>query len=80
MELGVKCQVVFPQPPAEAEAAEEEGEGEGGEEMGMLRKSSDEGILSLVEARITGVDLGRLLVVMEGVRVIRRFERVGEWR
>lgn len=51
-----------------------------GEEMTMLRKSSDEGILSLVEARITGVDLGRLLVIMEGVRVIRRFERVGEWR
>lgn len=76
VELGVKCQVVFPETRPEAEG---ESEGEGSE-MGMLRKSSDEGILSLVEARITGVDLGRLLVIMEGVRVIRRFERVGEWR
>lgn len=73
--MGVKCQVVFPEVnPAEGETGSE------GEEMTMLRKSSDEGILSLVEARITGVDLGRLLVIMEGLRVIRRFERVGEWR
>lgn len=37
------------------------------------------GILSIVEAKITGVDLGRLVVVMEGVRVVKGFERVGEW-
>lgn len=38
------------------------------------------GILSIAEARITAVDLSRSLVVMEAVRVVKEFERVGEWR
>lgn len=38
------------------------------------------GILSVAEAKITAVDLSRSLVVMEAVRVVKEFERVGEWR
>ncbi|KAL2010929.1 hypothetical protein VTN00DRAFT_3647 [Thermoascus crustaceus] len=36
-------------------------------------------ILSLVEAKILSVDLSRMLVIMEGVRPIKHFERKGEW-
>ncbi|KAF5866725.1 hypothetical protein ETB97_009882 [Aspergillus alliaceus] len=37
-------------------------------------------ILSVVEAKITAVDLSRMLVIMETTRLIKPFERVGEWR
>ncbi|PLB36014.1 exoribonuclease II [Aspergillus candidus] len=36
-------------------------------------------LLSVVEARITGVDLARKLVIMEATRVVKGFERTGEW-
>ncbi|RAL11912.1 exoribonuclease II, partial [Aspergillus homomorphus CBS 101889] len=36
-------------------------------------------ILSLVNAKITAVDMGRQMVVMEATRFVRPFERVGEW-
>lgn len=36
-------------------------------------------ILSVVEARIRSVDLSRMLAIVEGVRLIKHFERKGEW-
>ncbi|KAL2824320.1 hypothetical protein BDW59DRAFT_147800 [Aspergillus cavernicola] len=36
-------------------------------------------IFSLVEAKMTGVNLSRTLVTMEVTRVIKPYERVGEW-
>ncbi|KAI9925785.1 hypothetical protein ASPWEDRAFT_173869 [Aspergillus wentii DTO 134E9] len=36
-------------------------------------------ILTAVEAKITAVDMSRMLVMMEATRVIKHFERVGEW-
>ncbi|KAB8278111.1 hypothetical protein BDV30DRAFT_204141 [Aspergillus minisclerotigenes] len=41
---------------------------------------SDVDILSVVEAKITSVDLSRMLVIMEATRMVKKFERVGEWR
>ncbi|PLB51552.1 exoribonuclease complex, subunit Rrp44/Dis3 [Aspergillus steynii IBT 23096] len=41
---------------------------------------ADIDILSVVEAKIIQVDLSRLLVIMEATRVVKPFERVGEWR
>lgn len=67
--LGVRCQVVF---------ADVEGEGKSG--TGSEALDVGRGILSIVEARIVAVDLSRMLVVMEGVRVVRGFKRVGEWQ
>jgi hypothetical protein len=40
---------------------------------------SDIDILSVVEARITGVNPARAIVTMEATRVVRPFRRVGEW-
>ncbi|THC92664.1 hypothetical protein EYZ11_007866 [Aspergillus tanneri] len=40
---------------------------------------TDVDILSVVEAKILSVDISRLMVVMEATRVIKPFERVGEW-
>ncbi|EAW10966.1 exoribonuclease II [Aspergillus clavatus NRRL 1] len=37
-------------------------------------------ILSIVTARITSVDLSRMIVVVEATQVLKHFERVGEWR
>ncbi|KAH8429099.1 exoribonuclease II [Aspergillus melleus] len=42
--------------------------------------SPDIDVLSVVEAKIHQVDLSRLVVVMEATRVLKPFERVGEWR
>lgn len=36
-------------------------------------------VLSLVEARVTSVNMARNLVVVEPVRVVKKFERIGEW-
>jgi hypothetical protein len=40
----------------------------------------DVDILSVVEAKITSVDLSRMLVIMEATRMVKPFQRVGEWR
>ncbi|GES57709.1 mitochondrial exoribonuclease Cyt-4 [Aspergillus terreus] len=39
----------------------------------------DADILSVVEAQIKAVDLSRMLVIMEATRMIKPFQRVGEW-
>ncbi|KAF7592123.1 hypothetical protein BBP40_000671 [Aspergillus hancockii] len=39
----------------------------------------DVDILSVVEAKITSIDLSRMLVIMEATRMVKPFERVGEW-
>ncbi|KAE8353855.1 hypothetical protein BDV28DRAFT_132402 [Aspergillus coremiiformis] len=39
-----------------------------------------EDMLSIVEAKIQSVDLSRSIVTMETTRLVRPFERVGEWR
>lgn len=44
------------------------------------REVGEMGILSTVEGRIREVDLGMGVVVLEGIKVGRRFERVGEWK
>ncbi|KAE8149883.1 hypothetical protein BDV25DRAFT_120558 [Aspergillus avenaceus] len=41
---------------------------------------TDVDILSVVEAKITSVDLSRMLVVLEATRMVKPFQRVGEWR
>ncbi|KAL5337446.1 hypothetical protein BJX70DRAFT_369420 [Aspergillus crustosus] len=42
-------------------------------------KVEDIDILSVVEAKIVGVNLARLVVFMEATRVVKPFQRVGEW-
>ncbi|KAI9045943.1 exoribonuclease II [Aspergillus affinis] len=42
--------------------------------------SPDIDVLSVVEAEIRHVDLSRQVVIMEATRVVKPFERVGEWR
>lgn len=49
------------------------------EESGVAEEVGEMGILSTVEARIREVDLGRGVVVMEGVEAGVGFTRVGEW-
>ncbi|KAF4216638.1 hypothetical protein CNMCM8980_006503 [Aspergillus fumigatiaffinis] len=46
----------------------------------LTQNVPDANILSVVEAKITSVDMARMLVVMEATRVVKHFERVGEWR
>ncbi|KAL4901716.1 hypothetical protein BDW74DRAFT_169932 [Aspergillus multicolor] len=36
-------------------------------------------ILSVVEAKVTGVNMARSLVMMEATRLVKPFKRVGEW-
>ncbi|ODM18242.1 hypothetical protein SI65_06113 [Aspergillus cristatus] len=49
------------------------------EGSGVAEEIGEMGILSTVEARIREVDLGRGVVVMEGVKAGVGFTRVGEW-
>ncbi|XRM43444.1 3'-5' RNA exonuclease complex component [Aspergillus tubingensis] len=45
-----------------------------------MSDAPDLDILSIVDAKITAVDMARSLVVMEATRVVKPFERVGEWK
>ncbi|PWY77057.1 RNB-domain-containing protein [Aspergillus heteromorphus CBS 117.55] len=45
-----------------------------------MAETADLDILSTVEAKITAVDMARTMVVMEATRVIKPFERTGEWQ
>ena len=49
------------------------------EGSGVAEEIGEMGILSTVEARIREVDLGKGIVVMEGVKAGVGFTRVGEW-
>ncbi|PYH94158.1 RNB-domain-containing protein [Aspergillus ellipticus CBS 707.79] len=45
-----------------------------------MSDAADVDILSIVEAKITGVDMARSMVIMEATRVVQAFRRVGEWK
>ncbi|RAL02239.1 exoribonuclease II [Aspergillus ibericus CBS 121593] len=45
-----------------------------------MSDAPDLDILSVVEAKITAVDMARSIVVLEATRVIKPFQRVGEWK
>ncbi|KAF9895230.1 hypothetical protein FE257_000132 [Aspergillus nanangensis] len=45
----------------------------------VMTSDLDVDILSTVEAKVTAVDLSRMVVIMEATRVVKPFERVGEW-